>query len=371
MRIAVNAVSLNIHHLDSFLTLASQHPEHTFLFFFDKEPQLADRPINTTAVVITQPAANPLKWQIWYHLKLPASLKKNKADVLITEKFISLKTKVPQVLLGPDLTFLHYPALLEKKQMAFDKGYTLKFLEKAHLIIVGSIFLKNEIITRFKIPEEKIKVIFPATPDLSAATAEQRERMKKKYAGDHEYFIYKGVISAEKNLVNLLKAFSFFKKRQKSKMQLVIAGERGAKYAEFVHLLQSYKFKEDINLLEDTTTNEEDQVMAGAYAMVYVPFYERDPFEVIKAMKSEVPLVLAETPLLKEYGGDAALYADPENINDIAEKMMLLFKDEQKRKELIEKERRRVTLFETSDTTGDLWRAIEEAHHKCTLAPEA
>jgi glycosyltransferase involved in cell wall biosynthesis len=41
----------------------------------------------------------------------------------------------------------------------------------------------------------------------------------------NEYFIYSGEIGTHKNLLNLLKAFSAFKKRQKSNMQLLIAGK--------------------------------------------------------------------------------------------------------------------------------------------------
>lgn len=366
MRIAVNAASLNNHLLETFLTLAKLHPEHTFLFLFDQENSFSDLPKNTIPVVITPPATIPLKWQIWYNLKLPASFKKNKVDVFISEKFISLKTKVPQILISPDLTFLHHPALSDKKQIAFDKKNTQKFLEKANQIIVNSIFLKNEITARFKIPEEKVSVIYPITQNLSPATFEEKEMMKEKHADDNEYFIYKGIISPEKNLVNLLKAFSFFKKRQRSKMQLIITGERGAKYEEFVGLLQSYRFKNDVKIVEDIPENETAKILSSAYAMTYVPFYETEGDEVIEAMKAKVPLILSETPLLKEYGGDAALYADPKNINDIAEKMMSLFKDEQKRKELIEKEKLQVTLFENTNATENLFKIITEAQNKNT-----
>ncbi len=96
--------------------------------------------------------------------------------------------------------------------------------------------------------------------------------MKERYGDGNEYFIYKGIIGIEKNLVNLLKAFSFFKKRQRSKMQLLMTGMAGEKYEEFVRSLQSYKFKNDVKVLIDLPGSESKKMFASAYAMLYVPF---------------------------------------------------------------------------------------------------
>lgn len=360
MRIAVNAGSLKTHRLDTFIQLAKLHSQHTFLFFFETENSLTDLPENITSVVITPPATTAVKWRIRYNLKLPSALKKNKADIFISERFVCLKTKVPQILMQPDLTFIYQPSLIEKKQISFYKKNTSRFLEKASDIIVNSSFSKKEIVQRFKIAEQKIRVIYTSVKNLAPATFEEKELMKEKYAEGNEYFIYYGIISTEQNLVNLLKAFSFFKKRQRSKMQLLITGKRGEKYEEFVRSLQSYKFKNDVKLLPDIIKTESEKIFASAYAMVYVPMYESEGIEVIEAMKSGVALIVSETQFLKEYCADAALYVKPDNINDIAEKMMLLFKDEQKRKELIEKGKLKISDFEKANPTADLFEIINK-----------
>ncbi len=361
MRIAVNAASLKNNRFQIFLELAALHPQHTFLLFFDNETKLNDLPENIIPVVINPPATNLLKRRIWYHLKLPAALKKNKADIFISERFISLKTKVPQILMQPDLTYIHQPAFIEKKEIGFFKKNNKKFIETANEIIVNSSFLKNEIVTRFKTDDKKITVIYPSIKeDFHAATYEEREIAKETYAEGNEYFIYKGIISPQQNLTNLLKAFSFFKKRQRSKMQLIITGERGEKYEEFVGLLQSYRFKNDVKVLEDISENETAKILSSAYAMVFVPSYETEASEVIEAMKCEVPLIVSSIPLLKEYCGEAALYAESEKINDIADKMMLIFKDEQMRKELIEKGRLQQTVFENKNATEEIFEMIKK-----------
>ena len=252
MRIAVNATTLKKNRLQLFLQLASLHPQHTFLFFFDKEQQLKNISENIIPIIVTPAITTLLKHRIWYNLKLPAALKKNKADILISEKFISLKTKVPQMLMQPDLTYIHQPDFADKKDLNFYKKNTKNFIERANEIIVNSSFLKNEIVNRFKIDDKKITVIYPSIKEIfQPATIQEREIVKEKYAEGNEYFIYKGIIDPQQNLTNLLKAFSFFKKRQRSKMQLIIAGEPGEKYDEFVRSLQSYRFKNDVKVLEN------------------------------------------------------------------------------------------------------------------------
>jgi glycosyltransferase involved in cell wall biosynthesis len=338
MRIGVNATSLGKRNFETFIELARLHPEHIFLFFYNSETNTDLLPENIIPLVITPQSTIPLKWKIWYNIKLPIALKKNKADVFISKKYISLKSKIPQVLFSPDLSYIFQPVLIDKKHLSFYKKYTPRFLSKAEKIVVNSHFFKNEIADRFKIEETKISVIYPEVKsNPETILAEEREAIKEKYAEGNEYFIYNGIISAERNLVNLLKAFSFFKKRQRSKMQLVLTGKAGVKYDEFIHSLQSYRFRNDVKILQEITPGEAKKILACAYALLFVPFYESEGNEVIEAMKLQMPLIVSGTGLLKEYCGDAALYIDPGNFNDIAEKMMLLFKDEQKRKELIKK----------------------------------
>lgn len=347
MRIAVNAGSFKSHKSENkfnsafeiFLQLAASQPDHTFIFIFDKPfSEEFNFPENAAPVVIELKNDSPLQWKIWYNFKIPIALKKHKADIFISEKIISLKTKIPQILISPDLTFIYQPSFFNKKYLRYYKKNTKRFFDKANEIIVNSTFFKTEIIERYKINEEKIKVIYPEiSDDFKKLNSEEKELMKEKYAEGNEYFIYKGIISPQQNLLNLLKAFSFFKKRQKSKMQLIIIGNQGIKYEEFIESLRLFRFNKEVRVLENLSAAETGKIIASAYAMVDVPVYQNSPLAILEAMNSEVAVIVSSIQIFKEFCGDAALYAEPGNYKDIAEKMMQLFKDEQMRKQLIEK----------------------------------
>ncbi len=120
---------------------------------------------------------------------------------------------------------------------------------------------------------------------------EEREHMKAKYADGNEYFIYTGEIGSDKNLLNLLKAFSAFKKRQKSNMQLLIAGKPGWKHEEFLENLRLFRFKEEVKLLDRLPLQELVQVTASAYAMVYPALSDKFGMQYLQAMKSGVPVI--------------------------------------------------------------------------------
>jgi glycosyltransferase involved in cell wall biosynthesis len=55
----------------------------------------------------------------------------------------------------------------------------------------------------------------------------------------------------------------------------------------------------------------------------------------LQALQCQVPVIIAATGSLPSVFGGAALYINSENHEDIAQKMMLVFKDEDKAKELV------------------------------------
>jgi glycosyltransferase involved in cell wall biosynthesis len=199
-----------------------------------------------------------------------------------------------------------------------------------------------------------------AHPIFRPVEWQQKEAIKEQYSSGKEYFLYSGNISSNQNLINLLKAFSFFKKRQKSNMQLVLAGT-GICEEALSKSLTLYKYKTDVQLLEQTNIEILAGITAAAYAVVNPSFDEGFSTSAVEAMQSGVPLIAADTPALQEICGDGAVYINPADFNDMADKMMLLFKDEDKRNELIAKGLEQGKTFSREKSTTQLWQAIAHA----------
>ena len=345
------------------LEIAALHIEHTFIFIFDTPYHSSSRFSENVIPVIKTPAADsPAKWYIWYNVKIPLLLKKYKADVFVcTSGFCSLTTKVPQCLVLNDLDFLKFPSFIKKNRVLYSKKFTRRFVKKARTVVARSQFLKTEIINCYKSTPGKIAVIYHGSDEsFTVLSIEERESVKEKYTGGNEYFVYAGPVDPGKNLMNLLKAFSAFKKRQKSSMRLVIASRLPQHDEELVASLQLFKFKDDVTLLTSTPKIEWTRIIASSYAMTYIPFVADTASVLFTAMQAEVPIVTSSTGAMPELCEEAALYAHPENFKEIAIKMMDLFKDENLRGRLIEKGKEQVKKFGLEKAAGLFWKAIED-----------
>jgi glycosyltransferase involved in cell wall biosynthesis len=176
-----------------------------------------------------------------------------------------------------------------------------------------------------------------------------------------EYFMYAGAIHPRKNLLNLLKAFSIFKKRQRSSMKLVLAGRLAWKYGSFLKDLESYKYREDVVLTGYIPEAELIKLMASAYALVYTSLHEGFGVPVLEAMRCGVPVLTSADSAMQEIAGEAALYANPRDHQAIAEGMMRLYKDEALAQKLVVKGLECEKNYSWDRTAELLWGSILRA----------
>ncbi|MBL0066993.1 MAG: glycosyltransferase family 4 protein [Chitinophagaceae bacterium] len=371
MVIAVNTRFLLVDYLEgygnfiyeTFRRITEQHPEHEFIFIFDRPYDKRFLFSNNIKTVVTGPAArHPLLWKLWYDIKVPVILKRYKVDVFVScDGFCSLGTKVPQCLVVHDLAFLHYPSAIKKSHLLFYKRYTPKFLGKAISIATVSEFSKKDIIAQYGTDAKKINVVYNGVKEIfNPINNEAKATIKNKYTDGKEYFIYAGSIHPRKNLITLLKAFSVFKKRQQTNMKLVLAGRLAWQYESFEKDLKSYKYRNDVVLTGYVEEAVLAEIIGAAYGLVYPSFFEGFGVPVLEAMRCDVPVITSADSAMQEIAKDAALYADANSHTDIANKMMLLYKDENLRKELILKGRQIVKQYSWDKTATLLWQSIEK-----------
>lgn len=348
--------------ITSFTSLAAQFPEHQFIFITDKAVAFTFPAAKNCATIVIGPEVKtPLRLRYWLNYKVPAILLQHKADVFVSTAVCALRTKVPQCLLINSLDFLKPQNGLTKNWNRFFKNNTGKFLNKAASIAATTDFLQQQLISKYTIKASSIAVVYKnAHPIFQPVEWQQKEAVKEQYAAGKEYFLYSGNISTNQNLINLLKAFSFFKKRQKSNMQLVLAGT-GASEEAFSKNLTLYKYKTDVQLLEQINIETLAGITAAAYAAINPSLDEVFCTSAVEAMQCGVPMIAGHTASLQEVCGEAAVYINPDDFNDIADKMMLLFKDEDKRNKLITKGLEQAKTFSREKSSAQLWQAVLHA----------
>ena len=371
MRIAVNTIFLQKDHLEGygyfvqeiFSRLAKKYPEHEFIFIFDRpfDPQFIFSS-NIKPVIISPKARQALSFKYWYDVKLPLILRSIKPDVIIQPYgFCSLTTNIPQLLVVHDLAFKYYPKLIAKHHLYYYRAFTKNFLNKANKIATVSEFSKKDIVSKYQILPEKINVVFSAAKNIfQPIDISSQQNAKEKYSDGKEYFLFVGGIHPRKNLITLLKAFSLFKKWQRSNMKLLVAGRLAWQYDSVLEKLKTYKYRDDVVLLNYLPEEELVNITASAYAMVFPSLFEGFGVPVIEAMQCGIPVITSKTSSLPEIGGGAALYADPIDADAIAKQMLLLYKDESLRSKLITEGIAQAAKFSWDKTSDLMWQSITE-----------
>ena len=375
MRIAVNAIFLQYNKLEGyghyvkeiFSRIALAHPEHEFIFVFDRpfDAKFIFAP-NITPIIVSPPARHALAFKYWYDVKAPLALRPFKPDIWVQPYgFCSLTSKIPQVLIIHDLAFLHYPKFIAWHHRWYYQHYTKKFLQKAQRVVTVSAYSKQDIIQQYNLADKKIDIVHGAAKnDFVPLSWQEKEQVKEGFADGREYFLFTGGIHPRKNLMNLLKAFSLFKKWQHSNMKLLVAGRLAWQYDEVTKKLKTYKYRDDVVLLGYLPDEQLARVTAAAYAMVYPSFFEGFGLPVIEAMQCEVPVITSNTASMPETGGEAALYADPNDPDAIAKQMLRIYKDETLRGRLITEGKIQAAKFNWNKAAEQLWQIIVSTSEK-------
>jgi glycosyltransferase involved in cell wall biosynthesis len=261
-----------------------------------------------------------------------------------------------------DLGFLHYPEGYQKTHLAYYKRYTPKFICKAKTVATVSQFSKADIIQQYKESAEKISVVYNGVKEIfTPSSFAQQSGVKEKFTGGAEFFLYTGAIQPRKNLISLLKAYSIFKRRMQSSLKLVLAGRLAWKNEEFLALLKTYKYKDDVVLTGYLEESELARLMAAAYAFVYPSHVEGFGVPVAEAMRCGVPVLTSKDSAMEEISEGAALYFDPANVDDMAYKLMFIYKHESERSTLIQKGKQVAAKYTWQRTADLLWESVMKA----------
>ena len=117
--------------------------------------------------------------------------------------------------------------------------------------------------------------------------------------------------------------------------------------------------KEQIHFTGHLPLEQLAQVIASATVFTFVPYFEGFGIPLVEAMKCGTPILSGDKTSLPEVAGDAALYCDPFNVDDISEKLTTIALDENLRLELSKKGLERSKLFSWDKSAESVWEILE------------
>lgn len=149
-----------------------------------------------------------------------------------------------------------------------------------------------------------------------------------------KYILAPGSIEKRKNTINVIKAYQGLPDKYKKKYKLVLYGFKEWDVSEEKKYIENNHINGIISLRY--ISNEIlSQLYSYADIFVFASTYEGFGIPIIEAMYYGTPVITSNITCLPEIAGDAALFVDPYNINDIIEKIKSLIDDPNQAKKLI------------------------------------
>ncbi len=350
--------------LETLKRITINHPEHRFIFIFDrpydKSYIFSD---NITPVVIGPPTRHPVLWYLWFDYQIPRVLKKYNADLFLSpDGYLSLRTKVPQLAVIHDINFVHRPKDLPWLKAKYYNQYFPKFARIAKRIATVSFYSKEDITRSFKVDYDKIDVVYDGINQIfEPISNENKIEVRTKYTGGSEYFLFVGALHPRKNISGLLRAFDAFKTVVDNTMKLVIVGGQMHKTGDIFNVYDNMRFKNDVVFTGRVSSADLHDIFGAATALTFVPFFEGFGIPIVEAMSAGIPVICSNTTSIPEVGGNAVLYADPLKIDQITNAMLKLAGNTDLQNDLIAKGYIQKDKFSWDETARLLWLSIERA----------
>ncbi len=282
--------------------------------------------------------------KLWHTFKLKSFVLKQKYDVVLFPSGSpagEISTKIPTIVVVHDIV----SNSLQKNSNKISVGLFKQNLKKATKVIAVSHFIKKDLL-QLKINPEKIEVIYDGVDhNLAQQSREELQNIVdieddvayiQPFAIKRPYITYASrLANAEKKHIELIRAFSAFKKKTGLPHRLVLSGNE-EKYAKNIYKeLESCEFASDILITGHFPRESFYKLYSLSDACVFPSVNEGVGLPVIEAMACGVPVACAKKGSLGEIAGDFALYFDPDNHEEFVEAIEQIIENETFREKVI------------------------------------
>ena len=292
-----------------------------------------------------------LKWPLkyfWTQGRLSLEMIANPPDVLFIPAHLPpLIHPKKLVVTIHDLAFKQYPEVYSKKELRLQEWGIQRVLRKAWRIITPSEFTKSEIQKYY--PRLAKNNIFVVPHGVELKTQNHNVKLKTN-------IVYIGRLEAKKNIVNLIKSFNILKKNY----SLILIGPQGYGYRQIKKEILASPYKNYIQELGWLPHEEVAKHLANARLFVFPSLYEGFGLPLLESFAAGTPAVCSDIPALKEVGGDCALYFNPRDPEDMAEKMRAMIQNSALRSESIERGKTHAKLFSWQRTAEKTFVILKE-----------
>lgn len=230
-----------------------------------------------------------------------------KIDIFHSSDWSQPRTDAKKVTTFHDVIPLKYPDWSQPKIVNVHKKRLKIVEEEIDKVIAVSESTKKDLIRFSQIPPEKIVVIYEGVDEIFKPQANlDIKTFKQKYNLPEKFVLSIGGIGERRNMGRINEVTKYY--------NLIVTGK------------DLYVSRDELPLL-----------YAAADVLLYPSLYEGFGLPVVEAMACGTPVITSNVSSMPEVGGSAVLYVNPEDSEDISNKLFDLTRDKNLREIMIKK----------------------------------
>jgi glycosyltransferase involved in cell wall biosynthesis len=272
-------------------------------------------------------------------LSVPMDLRRERVDLFHAPHYVLPPlARCRSVVTIHDCIHLRFPQYLPNRvAYAYARASLWVATHRSDRVLTVSEASKRDILRYFRVPENKIDVIYNAIDERfgQPPQPEEIERVRERYQLDGPFILYAGNIKPHKNLERLIEAFHSLRRDGSfDHVRLLIIGDEISKYATLRRAVHRHKLHKYVRFFGFVP----DETLASLYRLasvfVFPSLYEGFGLPPLEAMASGTPVITSNVSSLPEVVGDAALLIDPYEPESIADAMRRVLTDDALRDQL-------------------------------------
>ena len=348
------------------LARLDQENEYFLLGIPGKLSGIEDLPSNFTTI-----PTHPNEFSLASYLELHRILKINGCDLLHVPHLFWKPQGIPcpyVVTVHDLLDHMYRQSTSSELKRSMHFLLTKRVLLNAARIFAVSHFSKKDTESYFKVPGEKIEVIYNALDERfkqGHATAADREFIAQRYQVNYPFLLYAGRISPHKNVVRIIEAFSLLKNQllQEGRLpdlRLIIIGDEVSRHTDLRRAVIKSHMQNDVRFLGFVPIEVLRIFYDQAKIFVFPSLYEGFGLPPLEAMAHGTPVVTSNTSSIPEVVGNAAVMVNPENVFDIQRALYRVLLDQNLREKLKSRGVEQARKFSWEESVSRMLRVYHE-----------
>lgn len=286
-----------------------------------KENPLLDFAQRSNIKIVTPKGLNNTFSSLWRRSNIMNDIKRDNLDLFhgLSGEIPLGSSAVPTVVTIHDAIFMRYPSYYKRLDRWM---YQRKFedaCKRADKIIAISKQTADDCIKYFNADASKIEIVYQGCDPqfYDKPSIEDIARVKQKYNLADRFILSVGTIEERKNLENIVKALPYVPADTK----LVAIGRATIYTAKVIATIKLLGLEDRVKFIHNADFRDFPAIYAQSKILLYTSLFEGFGIPVLEGLNSGIPVITSDVSSMPEAGGDAAMYVNPMDHKDIADKI--------------------------------------------------